>query len=61
MPHHGSDAGTPAQAAGQVDDTFEVFVDDTMTSGHGECDEAMVARLASDSASAWDFVRRHGG
>ena len=58
--HHKSNAGTPPQAAASVKDTFEVFVDDTMKSGHGECDEAMVARLASDSADAWQFIGQHG-
>lgn len=53
-------ADTPTQAEAGIDDSFDVFVDDTMKSGHGECDFPLVAQLVSSSKSAWQFIAEHG-
>mmetsp|Transcript_19172 Transcript_19172/g.53823 ORF Transcript_19172/g.53823 Transcript_19172/m.53823 type:complete len:296 (-) Transcript_19172:436-1323(-) len=48
--------GTPAQVLLHSGDSSEVFVSDTIASGHGYSDEALVRVAAEQSSAAVDFL-----
>jgi succinate dehydrogenase/fumarate reductase flavoprotein subunit len=52
--------GTKAQDAAGVHDTESLFFADTISSGHGKSDPALVRTLAAQSKSAVEFICKHG-
>ncbi len=53
-------SGTAAQLEQKVEDTVNIFSQDTHESGHGLCDPALVSMLTSQSADAVAFLTSHG-
>lgn len=53
-------AGTAVQKSLGVDDSEELFIEDTMTSGHGRSRQSLVEKLVGDSAEAVAFLQRQG-
>lgn len=54
-------AGTKYQQADGIEDSVELFVQDTMTGGQNLNDEALVTVMAENSAAAVDWVNDIGG
>lgn len=54
-------AGTKYQEADGIEDSVDLFVEDTMTGGKNLNDEALVRVMAENSAAAVDWVNEIGG
>jgi flavocytochrome c len=49
---------SPAQVAGGIVDSIELFIKDTMASGEGKSDIKLVTALAEGSKDAWEFFTK---
>eukprot|EP01134_Creolimax_fragrantissima_P007823 CFRG7823T1 len=53
-------AGSKYQKSSNTEDDVTIFIKDTLSSGHGLCDEGLVKVLADDSSGAIDWLSSFG-
>jgi succinate dehydrogenase/fumarate reductase flavoprotein subunit len=51
---------TPIQELNNVNDSYELFEEDTAKSGKGLSNDKLIRKLTQESTSAWQFLTTHG-